>query len=60
MTCAQWIVLDNLKRGWIYTTNLNTTVAGDAYLWCVRNEYIKDGKITAAGEALLTNQRPKQ
>jgi hypothetical protein len=53
MTAAQWLVLDNVKHGWPYATNLSSDTADEAYLWCVRNEYIKDARITPAGEALL-------
>ena len=49
LTASQWLVLDNLKSGWSYYTNMDRTKAEEAYLWCVRNEYIKDGKITDAG-----------
>ena len=44
-----WIVLDNIKNHWSYWTNLNKEIADKAYLNCVRNEWIKDGKITEAG-----------
>ena len=53
ITPAQWLVLDNLKHGWAYTANLDKTLADDAYLWAVRNEYVKDGKITDSGKIVL-------
>ena len=57
MTAAQWIVLDNVKNRWPYQTNLSHDVADEAYLWCVRNEYVKDGIITPAGETALVINR---
>ncbi len=60
MTAVQWLLIDNLKNGWYYQTNLSLSEADAAYLWAVENGYIKDGRITDAGEvALLTNRRPK-
>jgi hypothetical protein len=53
MNAAQWTVLDNVKNHWPYHTNIDRKVADKAYLWLVNNEYIKDGKITPAGEAAL-------
>lgn len=53
LTAAQWLVLDNVKMGWHYRTNLDSDRADEAYLWCVRNEYIQDGKIAAAGLGVL-------
>lgn len=53
LTAAQWLVLDNLKRGWDYRLNLFWDQADAAYLWCVRNEYVRDGKITPAGLSAL-------
>lgn len=61
MTPAQWLVLDNLAHNWPYTTNLDRQLAEDAYLWAVRNEYIKDGQITLAGRgALAANPCPRE
>ena len=59
MTAAQWLVLDNLQHDWDYWTNLDKTVADEAYLWCIRNEFIKDGKITAGGFCALLTHKPK-
>lgn len=60
LTCSQWIVLDNLKNGWPYWTNLVREFAEPAYLWGIENGYIKDGKITEAGKgALLACPTPK-
>ncbi len=59
MTAAQWLVLDNVKQGWDYRTNLQHLVAEEAYLWLVRNELIRDGKITPAGEAALLADQPR-
>ena len=53
ITCSQWIVLDNLKNGWRYQTNLASKFAEPAYRWAIENEYIKDGKITQAGLGML-------
>ncbi len=55
LTASQWLVLDNLKHNWPYKTNLNPSFAGDAYLWCVNQEFVKDGMITPAGELALMN-----
>lgn len=56
MTAAQWVVLDNLMQKWNYKTNLDAQIAEEAYLACVRDEYIRDGKVTQRGVvALLTN-----
>lgn len=61
MTASQWIVLDNLKHGWPFRTNLSSSMADKAYLWCVNNEYVKDGRITPAGEAaLLLCRKPEK
>lgn len=53
MTAVQWLVLDNLKSGWIYTTNINRGLAEEAYIQCVRNEWVTDGRINHAGERTL-------
>ncbi len=53
MTAAQWLVLDNLKQHWPYHTNMDREQADQAYLWCVRNEYIRDGQLTDAGRVAL-------
>lgn len=56
LSAARWIVLDNLVNRWPYRTNLDQKVADESYLWCIRNEYIKDGAITASGRgALIAN-----
>jgi hypothetical protein len=56
LTAAQWIVLDNLLHGWPFKTNLDHYLAAEAYLWLVRNEYIKDGSLTDLGKvATLTH-----
>lgn len=56
MTAAQWVVLDNLMQKRDYRTNLDVQIAEEAYLACVRDEYIRDGKVTQrGGVALLTN-----
>ena len=56
---AEWLVLDNVKNGWPYRSNLSWDMADKAYLRCVENEYIKNGRITPAGElALMTNPKP--
>ncbi len=56
MTDTQWLVLDNLKRHWPYHTNLDREQAEQAYLWCVRNEYIRDGQLTDVGRVALLAQ----
>ena len=53
LTAARWLVLDNLREGWPYSTNLDCNIAGEAYLWCVNNELVKDGRITDAGKGVL-------
>lgn len=53
LAAAQWLVLDNLKQGWPYRTNLDCSLADEAYLACVNNETIKDGRLTDAGRAAL-------
>lgn len=55
VTASQWLVLDNLKQGWPYWTNLSRLFADEAYLWAVRNEYVRDGQLTDAGRGLLTS-----
>jgi len=35
---AAWLVLDNLKHRWPYTTNMTKTVADEAYAWCESRE----------------------
>ncbi len=66
LTPSQWLVLDNLKNNWPYTTNLSIENAHSAYLWAVSNEYIRDGELTESGLGRLmscpsprkTNERP--
>lgn len=53
VTPVQWLVLDNLKSNWPYTTGVDGTLADAAYLWAVNNEYIKDGKLTDSGRMVL-------
>jgi hypothetical protein len=53
LTAAQWLVLDNLKQGWPYHTNLDRDLAEKAYLWCVESEYVKDGLLTESGRGAL-------
>lgn len=54
MTPTQWLVLDNVRQGHPYRMNICDWDAADqAYLWCVANEYIRDGAITDAGRVLL-------
>lgn len=53
LTAVQWLVLDNLSKGWAYHTNVSRDLADEAYLWCVRNEYIRHGLITDAGRGAL-------
>lgn len=53
ITAAQWLVLDNLAHGWHYWCNLDRAMADDAYLWAVRNEFVRDGAITNAGLGAL-------
>ncbi len=58
MDAAEWMVLDNLKNGWEYTTNLIMKVADQAYDRCESRGWILGGKITASGEiALMTNRK---
>jgi hypothetical protein len=49
MTSKQWILLDNIKHGWKYNTNLRKDDANTLYFWALTNGYIKDGKITVKG-----------
>lgn len=61
ITATQWLVLDNVKRGWVYHVNCIGEKADAAYLWLVSNELIRDGRITATGElALIENPKPKE
>lgn len=57
MTAAQWLVLDNLKHHWPYWTNMDRDIADKAYIDCVRNEWIKDGKLTPEGEMSLLTKK---
>lgn len=55
---VKWLVLDNLKNLWPYTTNICDRDKADAvYRWCVDNELVKDGCITDAGRAWLLVHR---
>jgi hypothetical protein len=47
---VKWLVLDNLKSGWLYWMNIcGRDKADDAYKWCVESGLIRDGNITASG-----------
>lgn len=60
MTASQWLVLDNLLHGWPYWINLDRNFAEQAYLWCINNEFVKDGQITETGKAALLINNPKK
>lgn len=54
MTAIQWLVVDNVRQGWPYWTNIcNRSIADDEYRYCVESEWIKDGKCTPAGSVAL-------
>ncbi len=53
MTPVQWLVLDNLRNGWPYDTNLSDVDADKAIGWATMKQYVKDGKITDSGKAVL-------
>lgn len=54
---TQLTVLDNVANGRKYCADLDWKLADAAYLWCVRNEYIKDGMATEAGRSVLASAR---
>lgn len=61
ISATQWLVLDNVKQGWRYWTNCNRDKADVAYLWCINNELIRHGAITALGVlTLIENAKPKE
>lgn len=48
LTATKWLILDNLKYGWPWRTNICDWNNAD-YLWLIENGYIEDGRITEKG-----------
>lgn len=53
LTPLQWTVLDNVRRGRVYWLDVPRKPADEAYRWCVRQEFVRDGRITDTGLAAL-------
>ena len=54
LTATKWLILDNLKQGWPWRTNIcDWNKADSSYLWLVENGYIEDGRITDKGLTAL-------
>lgn len=57
LTATKWTILENLKYGWDWKTNLYDWDISPMdvleYLWLVSAGYIRDGKITEKGLTAL-------
>lgn len=53
LTPEQWIVLDNLKHGWHYTTNLARPAADKALEECEGMMWVVGHALTPSGQVAL-------
>ena len=59
MSPAHWLLLDNLHRGWPYTTGLSVLTACDAWLEAWEAGHVTGYGLTPAGlAALLAHPEP--
>lgn len=53
----RWLLLDNLRSGWGYTTNMPRADADAALRWATEKGYVRDGRLTTEGEMALLAKR---